>query len=360
MPFTYNLQPDIFAIGPIHIRWYSLAYVIGFLLAYWILMRFAEKGRIKGLDRDKAEEFVIWLMVGVIAGARLLEAIVYEPAYFAQQPWKIIAVWEGGMSFHGGLLGAIVAAYWFCRKRKVSFYQMADLLVLPATIAIFLGRIANFINGELVGTVTNVAWCINYPGLAGCRHPSQFYEAFAEGLRQQGKRARQKLQFLSLFYETCAQNGVDPACGHAFNPVRTVKKADVKNFSGIVVLGRLEIDALLQAVDRESSLLGKRGYAMLLVELATALPATPLRMLRWGDLELNAEEAPVAVTPGRAMTRTGENLHRFDLPVEAAAAVIDYLSSAGRLESIRPEDILFAPTVSNAWIRLEGKAEELE
>jgi phosphatidylglycerol---prolipoprotein diacylglyceryl transferase len=180
MPFTYALNPIIFSIGWFSLRWYSLVYVAGFLFAYWLLLRFARRGVIKHLDAEGAEEYLVWLIIGSIVGARLFEVLVFNPAYYFANPWKVFAVWEGGMAFHGGLLGAVLVTAWFCKRRKVSFYELGDLLVIPLSLALVFGRIANFVNAELVGRVTDVSWCVNYParlGIEGCRHPSQFYES---------------------------------------------------------------------------------------------------------------------------------------------------------------------------------------
>lgn len=177
MSFVWNLSPVIFSIGPFALRWYSLVYVLGFLLAYWLLRKYAREGRIKNLDEEGVEEFITWLIIGGITFSRLTYIIVYNPAYFLATPWKMIAVWEGGLSFHGGFLGAIFASLWFCKKRKVRFYDLADLLVIPFSLVLVFGRLANFANGELIGRVTSVPWCVTYPQHEGCRHPSQFYEA---------------------------------------------------------------------------------------------------------------------------------------------------------------------------------------
>ena len=186
MPFTYALSPVIVSFGPFALRWYSLVYVAGFLLAYWLLVRYAKQGKIKGLDQAGAEEFVVWLIIGSIVMARLFYVLIYNPAYYWAEPWKIFALWEGGMSFHGGLLGAIIAGLWFSRRKKVAFYDLADLLVIPLSLMLVFGRIANFVNAELPGRIADaakVSWCINYPpstGITGCRYPSQFYEAFQD------------------------------------------------------------------------------------------------------------------------------------------------------------------------------------
>jgi len=183
MTFTYGLNPVIVQLGPFALRWYSLVYVLGFLVAYWLLIRFAKQGRIKGLDVAKTEDFMVWLIVGTLVGARLIYAAVYNPAYYLAEPWKIFFLWEGGMSFHGGLIGAVAVGLWWARRNAVQFYALGDLLVLPLSLMLVFGRLANFVNGELPGRVADAArvpWCIKYPNnptVQGCRHPSQFYEA---------------------------------------------------------------------------------------------------------------------------------------------------------------------------------------
>lgn len=178
--FTHTLSPNLLTLGPVAIRWYSLVWVVGFLVAYVVLIRAARAKRIKGLTEQSADSLVTWLVVGTVLGARLLYALFYNPGYFLTQPWKFFFVWEGGLSFHGGFLGALIAVWWFTQRQKMSFWKLADLLVVPLAFFLFLGRIANFINAELVGTLTDVAWCITYPNhpwIEGCRHPSQLYEA---------------------------------------------------------------------------------------------------------------------------------------------------------------------------------------
>lgn len=184
MPFTHTLSPVIVSFGPFALRWYSLVYVAGFLAAYWLLRRVARDGRIANLDEEGVESFMVWLIIGTILGARLAYALVYNPSYFLVAPWKLLFLWEGGMSFHGGFLGAILAGWRWTWRHRVPFFALADLLTLPLSLALVFGRIANFVNGELVGRIadpSSLPWCVIYPsnpGIVGCRHPSQLYGAF--------------------------------------------------------------------------------------------------------------------------------------------------------------------------------------
>jgi phosphatidylglycerol:prolipoprotein diacylglycerol transferase len=177
MVLMWNLDPVIFSVGPFALRWYSLVYIVGFLLGYWLLVKCAEQKRIKNLNKAKAEELVTWLIIASIVVARLTHVIFYDPLYYITVPWEALFIWKGGMAFHGGLVGAILVGAWFCKKHKVSFYALSDLLVLPLSIMLAFGRIANYINGELVGKVSNSSFCVTYPHHEGCRHLYQFYAA---------------------------------------------------------------------------------------------------------------------------------------------------------------------------------------
>jgi len=179
--FVHNINPTLLNIGPFEIRYYGLVYVIGFLVIYFTLMYYSKKKIIK-LDKDEAEWFSIYLILGVVIGARLFTVLGWsfispDPFYYLKNPLEIFAVWKGGMSLHGGIIGILIAGYLFCRKKKLNMARMADLLVIPGVFVLALGRIANFINGELVGTVTNLPWCFKFPRFEGCRHPVQLYAA---------------------------------------------------------------------------------------------------------------------------------------------------------------------------------------
>ncbi|MFH1174278.1 MAG: prolipoprotein diacylglyceryl transferase [archaeon] len=175
--FIHNINPVLFSIGPLSIRYYGIIYALGFILAYLLLRHFVKQGKIKHMQLKDVDDYIMWLVLGVVVGARVIDYVFfYWPAIFTD-PVGIFRIWEGGLSFHGGLLGAALVTYWYCKKKKIFFYDLADLLVIPAALALFLGRIANFINGELWGTITDVPWCVQFQGAEGCRHPSQLYEA---------------------------------------------------------------------------------------------------------------------------------------------------------------------------------------
>ncbi len=174
--FYHNINPVLVSIGPFDIRYYGLVYAVGFLIAYLLLRWVAKKGWIDNLNPDRADILTIYLVLGAIIGARLLLFVFYQPATFFTDPLEVLMIWHGGMSFHGGLVGAVVAGLLFCRKYKIRFYQLGDFLVLPLAFFLFIGRLANFVNGELVGTRTNLPWCVVFPDYDGCRHPSQLYE----------------------------------------------------------------------------------------------------------------------------------------------------------------------------------------
>jgi phosphatidylglycerol---prolipoprotein diacylglyceryl transferase len=176
--FVNNLNPVFFQLGPVQIRYYGLVYSIGFLVAYLLLRWQAKKGKIHNFDEEKADVFMLYLIIGAIVGARLIEFLVYEPSVLLRNPLEFFYIWHGGMSFHGGLIGSMLATWLFCKKNRVRFYQLADFLVAPAALFLVFGRVANFINGELVGTKTTASWCVVFPRTdSSCRHPSQLYEA---------------------------------------------------------------------------------------------------------------------------------------------------------------------------------------
>lgn len=177
-----NISPVFFEIGPLQFRWYGLMYLIGLTLAYFLIKKqVAVKG--VAMTKEQVYDMVVWAALGVFLGGRLGYTLFYNFEYYIQHPTKIIAVWEGGMSFHGGLLGTIVSLVWFSKRQGIPTYTIADLAAAVTPIGLGFGRLGNFINGELFGRATDVEWCMVFPaGGPACRHPSQLYEAGLEGL----------------------------------------------------------------------------------------------------------------------------------------------------------------------------------
>ena len=191
IPFP-AFDPVLISIGPFAIRWYALAYIVG-ILAGWLYARaIVRSERLWGgkppLSVTDYDDFVLWVTLGIILGGRLGYVLFYNGGYFAEHPLEIPQLWKGGMSFHGGFLGCLAAVAIFARRRSISFLSLGDVTCAVAPIGIFLGRLANFINSELWGRVTDVPWAIIFPngrlpnGDLPPRHPSQLYEAGLEGL----------------------------------------------------------------------------------------------------------------------------------------------------------------------------------
>ena len=180
--FTLNIDPVLFHIGPLQVRYYGLVYAIGFLLAMLILINLAKRKELNGFDEEKAYDLTLILILSSIFGARLFFEVIYNFSNFISRPVQFFYFWEGGMSIHGGLLFGIIGVYYFTKKNKIHFYDIADILVIPLSLMLVFGRIANFINGELYGKITTVSWAVKFPGVEGYRHPSQLYEAAKNAL----------------------------------------------------------------------------------------------------------------------------------------------------------------------------------
>ena len=177
-----QIDPVIFQIGPLAVRWYGLMYLLGFVAAY-MLIRHLVRLRNLALDKDGVSDLLFYAVLGVVLGGRLGYVLFYNPMQYLSRPLDIFAIWQGGMSFHGGLLGVVIASLIFCRRRKLTILLTGDILVTSAPIGLGLGRLGNFINGELWGRVTDHPWGMVFPGGGALpRHPSQLYEAFFEGL----------------------------------------------------------------------------------------------------------------------------------------------------------------------------------
>ena len=170
------------SLGFIDIRWYSLAYIFAFILGSVIIKKL-NSGSYRLISDDKIDKFFIWAIIGVILGGRIGYVLFYQTNLFFTKPTYILEIWNGGMSFHGGLIGMILSIYFFSLTYKIQFFYLSDLVSLVAPIGLFLGRISNFINTELYGRVTDFPLAIIYPLIDNNpRHPSQLYEAFFEGI----------------------------------------------------------------------------------------------------------------------------------------------------------------------------------
>lgn len=181
LPFP-AIDPVLIEIGPFAIRWYALAYVASLLIG-WRYFVALDRRRGGLLPPGGADDLLVWVTLGVVLGGRLGYVLFYNLPFYLREPWLALAVWRGGMSFHGGLLGVIVAIVWFARRRQVPLLPLADLLACTMPIGLFFGRLANFINGELFGRASDAAWAMVFPqGGPLARHPSQLYEALLEGL----------------------------------------------------------------------------------------------------------------------------------------------------------------------------------
>jgi phosphatidylglycerol---prolipoprotein diacylglyceryl transferase len=177
-----HIDPVFFELGPLQFRWYGLMYLIGLTAAYFLIRR---KAAAKGLTltSDQIYDMVVYAAFGVFIGGRIGYTLFYNFSYYVQHPLKIFAVWEGGMSFHGGLIGTTIALVWFSKRQGLPVYTIADLAASVTPIGLGFGRLGNFINGELYGRPTDVDWCMVFPaGGPACRHPSQLYEASLEGV----------------------------------------------------------------------------------------------------------------------------------------------------------------------------------
>ena len=178
--FINNFDPVAFHLFSLEIRWYSLSYIFGIIFGWVYCKRYLIKNQnvLKLFD-----DLISYLIIGIILGGRLGYIIFYNPIYYSKNLLEIFMIWNGGMSFHGGVLGVIVATYLFGKKNKINYFIFLDLIAMAAPIGIFLGRITNFINSELYGRETNLYWSVKFEKIDNLsRHPSQIYEAFFEGI----------------------------------------------------------------------------------------------------------------------------------------------------------------------------------
>ena len=177
-----SIDPVIVSFGVIQIRWYGIAYVLGFLLGIYLIKQI-NQGYQKRIKNKQIDDFFIWSVIGVIVGGRIGYVLFYQTATILTNPINILFIWKGGMSFHGGLIGIIISIFLFSKKYSIDFFQLSDLVSSVAPVGLFFGRLANFINVELYGRVTDFPLAMIYPSIDQApRHPSQLYEAFFEGV----------------------------------------------------------------------------------------------------------------------------------------------------------------------------------
>ena len=189
IPFP-DIDPVAIKIGPLVVRWYALSYIAGILLGWWHMRKIAAAPP-KIMTEGQSDDLVVWCTLGIVLGGRLGYVLFYQPSYFLAHPGEILALWHGGMSFHGGLLGVILALVLFTSRQRLSFLMVGDVVCCAVPIGLFLGRLANFANGELYGRPSDLPWAMVFPrGGPVPRHPSQLYEAILEGA----------LLFLLLFF----------------------------------------------------------------------------------------------------------------------------------------------------------------
>jgi phosphatidylglycerol:prolipoprotein diacylglycerol transferase len=181
IPFP-RIDPEIFRIGPVAVRWYGMMYVLGFASSY-LLVLYQLKKKALGITKAQIDDIYFYLVLGLLVGGRLGYAVFYNLSFYLNNPLEIFVLWHGGMSFHGGVIGTFLFGYWAMKKKKMAFLRVSDLIVPTIPLGLFFGRIGNFINGELYGKLSTAPWAMVFPGGGPHpRHPSQLYEASLEGI----------------------------------------------------------------------------------------------------------------------------------------------------------------------------------
>jgi phosphatidylglycerol:prolipoprotein diacylglycerol transferase len=177
-----NIDPVFLRIGPLQLRWYGLMYMLAFIIGYFVLKHYAKQKNLS-LTTDDLYDLLFYVIVGVMVGGRLGYVLFYDLGSYLADPLSVLAIWQGGMSFHGGLIGVVLAVFYVCHRRRWNFWETGDLIAVAVPIGLGLGRLGNFINGELYGRPSNLPWAMIFPeGGNTPRHPSQLYEALLEGV----------------------------------------------------------------------------------------------------------------------------------------------------------------------------------
>ena len=182
VPFPV-IDPVAVELGPLAIRWYALAYLVG-LIVGWRLARRLAAAPPRPMRAERVDDLLAWIVLGVVVGGRLGYVLFYKPGYYLSNPDEVLFLWQGGMSFHGGFAGVVLAVFLFARRHKLPILRVGDIVAAVAPVGLFLGRLANFVNGELYGRASDVSWAMVFPSDPAQvpRHPSQLYEAALEGL----------------------------------------------------------------------------------------------------------------------------------------------------------------------------------
>ena len=177
--FVNNIDPILLRLGIFEVRYYGLIFALGFIMSFLFLKYFIKKGKLD-LDSKKLDDFIMYIILGVVIGARFFYFVFFDTSVFWTNPLEIFMVWHGGLSFHGGLIGSVIATIFFVKRHKINFLNLADASVVPAILGLALGRIANFTNQELYGTVSNLPWCVQFTAVDTlCRHPYQLYASLS-------------------------------------------------------------------------------------------------------------------------------------------------------------------------------------
>jgi len=214
--YIHDINPVFLSLGPLELRYYGLVYFLGFLLS-WIYLKKSKLGKKIFKKEEHTDDFVFYLILGVLIFARLFYILFYNPQYYFTNPIEMIKFWHGGMSVHGGVFGGILGAYIFTRKYKeYKLLELGDIVSIPLAISLAFGRIANFINGELPGRIASVSWAVKFPNTEGFRHPSQLYEslknliiAFALALRSKKTYRTGELSALFLIMYSVLRFGIE-------------------------------------------------------------------------------------------------------------------------------------------------------
>ncbi len=208
--YIHNLQPELFTLGFFSLRWYSLAYIFGILVGWWLSLKIIDHhSKIKtfSINKEDFSNYITYIIISIVIGGRLGYVLFYNINYYISNPIEIFKIWNGGMAFHGALLGIVIGTLIFCNKRDIKPFLFLDIIACVSPIGIFFGRIANFINGELYGKITDQSWGVIFPSIDKLlRHPSQIYEALLEGL----------VLFLILIFVIFRKDYVQSRCSYLF------------------------------------------------------------------------------------------------------------------------------------------------